>query len=219
MSESKTRTIKLYCPSISKLIQFVEWEEQRLDLGAIARSFGLDPSTLRLNGHFISRGVDLVSPSVTWKSLLSFFSAKGLSTGKDNTDALVVDGKLSKVGAKRAHEAHCSIETQEKGGKGRPELEVTNLLKNKRMKEGNSGRGEDCGTSISNGPGFKRKQLLEDLSLFKKLRINETCTGIGNDLSKSIRGTKFRCSSSMSGHMKRIREDEAIVAAPYKRIR
>ncbi|TXG54189.1 hypothetical protein EZV62_019445 [Acer yangbiense] len=98
---SKPRTIKLFCPSLSKLVELVTWDEQRLDLGSIAGSFGLDPSTVKINGHFISRGVDLVSNSVTWRSLLMFFSAKGLSTGKHDRDALVVDGKLTKVGTKR----------------------------------------------------------------------------------------------------------------------
>jgi hypothetical protein len=56
---------------------------------------------LKLNGYFISRGADLISSSVTWRSLLRFFSAKGLSTGKDDKEALIVDGKLSKVGTKR----------------------------------------------------------------------------------------------------------------------
>lgn len=98
---SNPRTIKLFCPSVLKLIQFVAWDEQRLDLGSIARAFGLDQSTVKLNGHFISRGFDFVSSSVTWRSLLKFFSAKGLSTGKDDKDALIVEGKLSKVGSKR----------------------------------------------------------------------------------------------------------------------
>lgn len=102
MAEKKPREIKLLCPSLSKVTtQLVVSDEQRIDLGAIARAFGLDASTMRLNGHFISRGVDLVSSSVTWKSLLSFFSARGLSTGKNNRDALVVTGKFCKVGNKR----------------------------------------------------------------------------------------------------------------------
>jgi hypothetical protein len=86
---------------VSSISSFFAWDEQRLDLGSIARTFGLDPSTLKLNGYFISRGADLISSSVTWRSLLSFFSAKGLSTGKDDKEALIVDGKLSKVGTKR----------------------------------------------------------------------------------------------------------------------
>ncbi|KAK2662681.1 hypothetical protein Ddye_001255 [Dipteronia dyeriana] len=101
---SKPRTIKLFCPSLSKLVELVACDEQRLDLGSIAGGFGLDPSTVKINGHFISRGVDLVSNSVTWRSLLKFFSAKGLSTGKHDGDALVVDGKLTKVGTKRSYD-------------------------------------------------------------------------------------------------------------------
>lgn len=95
------KTIRLYCPSVSKIAQIMACEEQKLDLGTIARIFGLEPSTLKINGHFISRGVDLVASSVTWKSLFSFFSSRGLSTGVHGSDALVVDGKLSKSGTKR----------------------------------------------------------------------------------------------------------------------
>lgn len=103
MSGNKPReiNIKLICPSLSKVTQVVAWDDQRIDLGFVARAFGLDPSSLRLNSHFIGRGVDLVASSVTWKSLLSFFSSKGLPTGKDQRDALVVTGKLCKVGLKR----------------------------------------------------------------------------------------------------------------------
>ncbi|XP_042516176.1 uncharacterized protein LOC122090606 isoform X1 [Macadamia integrifolia] len=97
---ARSRTIKLFCPSLSKLIPLVAVEEQRLDLGSIARTFGLDPASLKLNGHFVSRGVDLISSSVTWKSLLSFFSSRGLSTGANDADALIVDGKLCKAGTK-----------------------------------------------------------------------------------------------------------------------
>ncbi|KAL6549667.1 hypothetical protein OROHE_008398 [Orobanche hederae] len=35
-----------------------------------------------------------------WKSLTGFFSARGLSTGADNSGALVVDGKFSRSGHK-----------------------------------------------------------------------------------------------------------------------
>ena len=90
----------LLCPSLSKSVELVASDEQKIDLGFIACSFGIDPATLKLNGHFISRGIDLIACSVTWKSLLSFFSAKGLSTGKDDRDALLVTGKLCKVGNK-----------------------------------------------------------------------------------------------------------------------
>lgn len=103
----RKRTIKLFCPALSKATQLVVWEEQRLDLGSIATTFGLEPSTLKLNGHFISRGLDLIASSVTWKSLISFFSSRGLSTGATLSDALLVDGWLCRAGTKRKF--HCYL--------------------------------------------------------------------------------------------------------------
>ncbi|CAI8605672.1 unnamed protein product [Vicia faba] len=38
---------------------------QKIDFGSIAKAFGLDPSALKLNGYFISRGIDLISSSKT----------------------------------------------------------------------------------------------------------------------------------------------------------
>ncbi|KAF3435959.1 hypothetical protein FNV43_RR23051 [Rhamnella rubrinervis] len=229
MAVNRPRTIKLYCPSLSKIVQFMAWEEQRLDLGSIAGGFGLEPSTLKLNSHFISRGVDLISTSVTWKSLLSFFSSKGLPTGKDNDNALIVDGKLSKVGTKRVHEPEDAVNgfcytnvPVEVASIGEPAREDINLLNHKRRKESSSGcEAGNCGGCTYNGIGFKRKQVLEELSLLKKLKIYDVCTdmpGRGNEHSKSTSSSQLRC-SSLSGNMKRMREDEAIVAAPYKRIR
>ncbi|XP_021274481.1 uncharacterized protein LOC110409456 isoform X2 [Herrania umbratica] len=182
--DNKPTTIKLFCPSVSKLVPFVVWDGQKLDLGSIARAFGLDPSTVKLNGHFISRGVDLVSPSVTWRSLLSFFSSKGLSTGTDDKSALIVDGKLCKVGTKRCHE-----------GASRP-------------------------VSEWNGLGFKRKSFMGDVSLLNKLKINETSSDFqasGNNGSSTILSTPFKC-CYLSGSMKRMREDEVVVAASCKRV-
>lgn len=95
----KLRTIHLFCPSLSTIAPFLASDDHRIDIGSIATIFGLEPSSLKLNGHFLSRGLDLVS-SVTWKSLLSFFSAKRLPIGSADLDALVVDGKLSKIGVK-----------------------------------------------------------------------------------------------------------------------
>ncbi|CAJ1949495.1 unnamed protein product [Sphenostylis stenocarpa] len=198
MSGKKPRelNIKLLCPSLSKVAQVVAWEDQRIDLGFISRAFGLDPSSLRLNGHFISRGVDLIASSLTWNSVLSFFSAKGLSTGKDQCDALVVTGKLCKIGLKRMSiwlslfpfffeilmmcGRHDSLNFQSGIGKIMEnenagnikgiQPEAINLFKSKKLKESTSG-------DILNGQSCKRKQLLEDVNLFKKLKINEDKSG------------------------------------------
>lgn len=102
MFEERNVIINLICPSVSlsKVVQLMALEDQRIDLGSISRIFGLDPLTIKINGHFIGRGLDFIASSVTWKSLISFFSARGLSTGISATEPLRVDGKLCKVGTK-----------------------------------------------------------------------------------------------------------------------
>lgn len=106
MLEERKLIISLICPavSLSKVVHLMALEDQRIDLGLVSRSFGLDPLTIKINGHFISRGLDFIASSVTWKSLISFFSDRGLSTGISSTEPLRVDGKLCKVGTKRFHE-------------------------------------------------------------------------------------------------------------------
>jgi hypothetical protein len=102
LGKKRNREINVFllCSSLSnsKIVQLVTCDDKKIDLGYIAKDFGLDPSTLRLNGYFISRGVDFISSCVTWNSLLSFFSAKGLSTGKHDYDAVLVTGKVVNKG-------------------------------------------------------------------------------------------------------------------------
>ena len=100
MASEKGMTVKLFCPSLSKVVSYVAREDQRLDLGSVARTFGLDPWSVKLNGHFISRGRDFISSSLTWNSLLSFFSSRSLPTGAVDANPLVVDGKLCRPGTK-----------------------------------------------------------------------------------------------------------------------
>ncbi|RDX79469.1 hypothetical protein CR513_40096, partial [Mucuna pruriens] len=183
MSGNKPREIKvkLLCPSLSKVTQVVAWDHQKIDLGSICWAFGLDPSSVRLNGHFIGRGVDLVASSVTWKALLSFFSSKGLSTGKDHRDALLVTGKLCRLGLKRGHDSQDFqngiekvMEGENAGNSRGIKLEAANLLKNKKLKESNSDNRDKV-----------------------------------NDHSGSIACNQFTCSYT-NKNLKRIRKDEAI---------
>ncbi|KAL2319264.1 hypothetical protein Fmac_028233 [Flemingia macrophylla] len=217
--------IKLVCPSASlslslsktKVTQVVAWAHQKIDLGSISRAFGLDPSTVRLNGHFISRGVDLVASSVTWHSLLSFFSSKGFATAS----AILVTGKLCKLPHKREHDSQDFqngigkvTESENASSSKEIKLEAVNLHKNKKLKESNSGE-------ILIGQTCKRKQLLEDVNLFKKLKIHEDKSDSRDqvdNLSGNIAPSQFTCSYA-SKNLKRIREDETIVAANCKRIR
>ncbi|KAJ6334043.1 hypothetical protein OIU78_011038 [Salix suchowensis] len=194
-SSNKPRTVRLRCPSVSSTVSFFAWDDQRLDLGSIARTFGLDPSTLKLNGYFISRGVDLVSSSVTWRSLLSFFTARGLSTGKDDREALIVDGNLSKVGTKRAHDPQSASSMSNYRAEvegigvsiGGQQHQDINFLMNKRMKESNSGCDKSYQMPKWSGPGLKRKRSIEhQVNLLKKLKINGANSGTCPDFRGDI---------------------------------
>ncbi|KAL5998751.1 hypothetical protein ACLOJK_009698 [Asimina triloba] len=153
----KSRTIKLFCPSdASKLVRFVACEDDGIDVGTIARCFGVDPTTLRLNGHFLSRGPHLIS-AVTWKSLLSFFHSRGFPTGADGQDAIVVDGKRS-----------CG--SDERSGFAGPHNPSHNQI------------GNDFVSLDSNGGdvlGSKRKPWLEEehFSLLKRRKTDQCNSG------------------------------------------
>ncbi|KAJ0234113.1 hypothetical protein HA466_0276550 [Hirschfeldia incana] len=195
MGDEGWRKIRLLCPSVSKVIDWVAWNDQKLDFKSIAAAFGLEPSTVKLNGHFISRDNDLVASCVTWKSLLAFFSAKGLSTGKDGAGALLVDGKLSKVGSKRAHS-----DPQEE------DISINNLglNRNKKLKD-------KCSVEESLLSGCnKRKFLSEDMHSFKKLKLN-----MGDSLGRQ---SGVKCSFTSDG-LKRTREDDMIASTSRKKIR
>ncbi|OMO86864.1 hypothetical protein CCACVL1_09412 [Corchorus capsularis] len=170
--ENKARTIKLFCPSASKLVPMVAWDAQKLDLGSIARAFGLDPSTVKLNGHFISRGKDLVSSSVTWRSLLSFFSSKGLSTGTESA-ALIVDGKLCKLGTKMWEN---------------PIFVVSLLMKREKF----SGAHEPFQDGVGNTRKLQHDNLDSIKKSSKKLRNSSSDAGIGSKWSSLALGYKSK---------------------------
>ncbi|XP_011089083.1 uncharacterized protein LOC105170146 [Sesamum indicum] len=222
--EGKTR-IKLFCPSVSKIVQIIACDEQKLDLGSIARAFGLDPNTLKLNGHFISRGVDLVASSVTWKSLIGFFSARGLSTGANDSDALLVDGKLSKVGSKRSHglddSGNGTVKTNEQGyhrDSKRPQHVRCRLHSSANDKGSNSGQVDLVGRATG-GKELKRKWLLEDLSHLKRTKSDEAVSGLQERKdSCTSPNSGFSC-SFISRNMKRTRDEEMLAAYPLKKIR
>ncbi|EOA32377.1 hypothetical protein CARUB_v10015644mg [Capsella rubella] len=195
------RKIKLLCPSVSKIVEWVAWNDQKLDFRAIAAAFGLEPSTVKLNGHFISRGIDLMATCVTWQSLLAFFSAKGLSTGKHEADALLVHGKLSKLGTKRAHSD--------------PQEDLTcdgdlDLIKTKKLKLKYS-----VGESLISECN-KRKLLSDDPHSHKKLKfiMDDSFCGSG-----SASKTPVTCSFKSNEGLKRRREDDMIASAFCKKIR
>ncbi|PIN26203.1 hypothetical protein CDL12_01056 [Handroanthus impetiginosus] len=209
--EKGKKRIKLFCPSVSKIVQIIAWDEQKLDLGSIARVFGLDPNTLKLNGHFISRGVDLIASSVTWKSLIGFFSARGLSTGASDSDALLVDGKLSKIGSKRSHDP-------EDTGNG-----IVNTKEQGNSRDTKKPLREHCSgpldvTKECNGLSSKRKLWLEDETHLKKAKSDQIVSGILERKGTTSANCRFSC-SFFSKNMKRMRSDEMVAAPPLKKIR
>ncbi|KAI3667927.1 hypothetical protein L6452_42997 [Arctium lappa] len=215
MSESK-RKVKLFCPSLSMVAQLVADDNHRIDLGSIARTFGLEPATLKLNGHFISRGVDLIASSVTWKSLISFFSSRGLSTGITGSGALVVDGKLSKSGSKRSHDSVNGIPSTSDCGydnvNRKPPLEESNSIKKTKFKDPDVDKGNGK-HFISNA--LKRKQ--EDVSSSLK-RLKVDASGSQYTRYGTLSKTRLPC-SFLSVNMERTREDEMVLPASCKKIR
>ncbi|KAK4752606.1 hypothetical protein SAY87_021404 [Trapa incisa] len=162
--------VKLQCPSLSKTVTFEAGEEQSLDLGSIARAFELEPWSVRLNGQFISRGIDMIS-SVTWRSLLRFFTSKGLSTGKDDSEPLIVEGKLLTVGNKRTPDpegssVNCNV------GAGHEEKAIS-FPHPKKFKCSNFGKESSgrfsCGYMVLNKKRGREDDVIADAP-FKRVR-------------------------------------------------
>ncbi|XP_068665954.1 uncharacterized protein [Aristolochia californica] len=215
MSISRSRIVNLLCPSLSKLVPFVALDDHGLDLRTLAGIFGIEPSTLSLNGHFISRGVDFIS-SLTWKSILSFFAKKGYSTGKCPLDAVIVDGKFCDDTPRKAG-PQCNGDTGEGwrtedngvGSKRMPWLEDFNLLKRRKL------YGD---TSEQNNFGSKRKFLLGDTNLSKKGKV-ERCKAEKLLDASCVTPTAQFCHGGLSGSLKRRDGGELLLTAtPCKRI-
>ncbi|CAM8997443.1 unnamed protein product [Rhodiola kirilowii] len=222
MAEDK-REIKLYCPSTAELIPYTASNSDRIDLGGIAKVFGLEPATLKINGHFIGRGPDLIASSVTWKALISFFSERGFPTGADERSPLIVHGKILKPGNKRTHEPT-------------DDEQIIYCMDNSATHD-SSGRMHNVGVCLSkkrshiddraSKPCHKRKHfLLENLSLLKKLKIVETessklyegQSSAAHSLFVKPLKTHVPFSSYSSQKMKRPREEETVIDVTHKRI-
>ncbi|XP_049406604.1 uncharacterized protein LOC125870258 [Solanum stenotomum] len=217
---NKQIEIKLLCPLVSNMVvPIMVWEEERLDLGSIARIFGLNPFTLKINCHFMSKEVDFIASSITWKSLLSFFSARGFST-----HPLILQGHLSKLGSKRSHSPTlvdngllCKKDLNDEREKCHEE---TNSLSNKKFK--GSSRGNDrlynfasAGMSLN----LKRKLCLEGSCLLKRSRTDEYDEGLREEQVDFPNADRPLLCSLACEKLKRFRDDEMVVTTPFKRIR
>ncbi|RZC56342.1 hypothetical protein C5167_015194 [Papaver somniferum] len=237
-SDKKSSTVKLFCPSLSKLVPWViKKEDESLDLGLIANTFGLEPSTLKINNHFISRGIDFVSSSVTWKSLLSFFASRGLATGSSEHDVIVIDGRVCKPVTKRGRSNPLEIgssydmsrESTGLSNNTEGSMVDINLFKKIKTDTCNSGVCQPLSESSSGGHekikfnslAVKRKPLVEDINPLKKKKISESSSGRLNFpmTSPVVRSVRNCIDGSISGSLKRLRIDEMIMATPGKRQR
>ncbi|OVA01630.1 hypothetical protein BVC80_9073g65 [Macleaya cordata] len=207
VEKNTSRTIKLFCPSVSKLVPWVvTLEEQKLDLGSIAKTFGIEPSTLKLNG---------------------------LSTGTNDHDALIVDGKICKSGTKRVRSPsdfesrdHQTSDCNGLSSDRKPQVEDDNQFKKIKMNESNRGAHQLSDGDIigghedtkHNGLGVKRKKPMEDVHPLKKKKMNKSNSGSKTNLPITISSVRSAC-SCINGSLKRLRLDEMIMAAPSKRNR
>ncbi|KAK1306430.1 hypothetical protein QJS10_CPA10g01549 [Acorus calamus] len=228
------RTISLYCPTRSNLIIDFQTpkpsdEERGVNLGEVGRVFGLDPASVKLNGHFLSRGPDLVSRSVTWSSLLSYFSGRGFPDGRSVDRAVVVDGKpisqqkplFGCAGLSNSFQCEngdCSS-TNSTGALMKRKLAVEDPCTTKKRETiecGYSGpsnnflcKNADCSSTNIIGALMKRKLPVEDSQTPKK-RKTVDC-GYSGEMSGS--------SNCIAQHLKRLRVDDMFLAIPCKRTR
>ncbi|KAG1363439.1 hypothetical protein COCNU_11G002660 [Cocos nucifera] len=204
--------------NVGKLATLLIAGDRGVDLGAVGRALGLDPSTVRLNGHFLSRSPDLVS-SVTWRSLLSFFASRGFPSGSSDRDAVLVQGKPAATQG-------LQFSDLEDGNylsfKRKVRLENERPLKKKRVTEGNSCMLEVGDGQLSDDDSLciKRRLKLEDNNSFKKRKtaecnsdsINEQCK-LETVVPKT--GFSYGC---INEHGKLLREEETVPTIPCKRV-
>jgi hypothetical protein len=141
----KCIVVKLRHPGSERVLDFVATEDAKLDVGTISRSFGLNPSSVKFNDIYVSRGPDFIS-SVTWSNLLGYFLKKGYSTGKSEQDAILVDGKPCDLSGTWIHDNHLEDPNLYKpeevgaGGKRRIRFEdsmIVNVLKKRKILQEN----------------------------------------------------------------------------------
>ncbi|KAL1544601.1 hypothetical protein AAHA92_21429 [Salvia divinorum] len=161
--EGGERRIKLLCPSLPKAIEIVAVDDHKLDLGSIARAFGLDPNTLKLNGYFIATSPDHIASSLTWNSLIAFFTARGLPAG---AAPLLVHGKIA---SKRSHQVE----------------DAAGVIRD--TKRHHCSSSSNPGLNKSSGLCLKRKSWSEDESHPKRARSDEgrfSCSFISTNLKR-----------------------------------
>lgn len=226
MGMGKCIVVKLRHAASERVLDFVATEDAKLDVGTIARTFGLNPSSVKFNDIYVSRGSDFIS-SVTWIDILGYFVKKGYSTGKSEQDPILVDGKPCDPSGAWIHVNHledqnlCKTEDAGHGGKRRIPLEDSmnvNVLKKRKILEENFGGNkyynkradlEDAGEM-----DVVKKQMRfhcdSDVDIKSHLQQNEYIVQNGGD------SQNLNCNMELK---KRRRSDETLAFSPCKRAR
>ncbi|PKA54888.1 hypothetical protein AXF42_Ash000723 [Apostasia shenzhenica] len=164
----------------------------------------MEPSSVRLNGHFISRGADFVS-SLSWNSLLGFFAARGLPSGSSFSEPILVHGKPIPRSESSNWEVRDHLSLKRKGT-------VDNGSPPKKNRTQNI---DDDFLSI------KRRLNLDDDHPTKKRKITEINSDLPRKPSKLFMVSSksgFECSFAI-GTGKRFREDDTACSVSCKRIK
>lgn len=226
MGMGKCIVVKLRHAAFERVLDFVATEDAKLDVGTIARTFGLNPSSVKFNDIYVSRGSDFIS-SVTWSDILGYFVKKGYSTGKSEQDPILVDGKPCDPSGAWIHvnrledQNLCKTEDAGHGGKRRIPLEDSmnvNVLKKRKILEENFGGNkyynkradlEDAGEM-----DVVKKQMRfhcdSDVDIKSHLQQNEYIVQNGGD------SQNLNCNMELK---KRRRSDETLAFSPCKRAR
>lgn len=226
MGMGKCIVVKLRHAASERVLDFVATEDAKLDVGTIARTFGLNPSSVKFNDIYVSRGSDFIS-SVTWSDILGYFVKKGYSTGKSEQDPILVDGKPCDPSGAWIHvnrledQNLCKTEDAGHGGKRRIPLEDSmnvNVLKKRKILEENFGGNkyynkradlEDAGEM-----DVVKKQMRfhcdSDVDVKSHLQQNEYIVQNGGD------SQNLNCNMELK---KRRRSDETLAFSPCKRAR
>ncbi|XP_062229771.1 uncharacterized protein LOC133927354 [Phragmites australis] len=176
-----------------------------VDLARVGLALGLDPTTVRLNGYFLSRGPDHVSSAVTWRALLAFFAARGLPTGAHADAPVAVHAKPAAPPASDPTTLLCS--------KRKSVLEVEKCPKKRKPRENRSALSKPRDDLLSDEIilGLKRRLRLEDTSPAKKIKQLE----YSSDTQQPV---NFSC-SFVNGNGKRPPDEEMVTSLPWKRVR
>ncbi|XP_074568804.1 uncharacterized protein LOC141825313 [Curcuma longa] len=207
-AEARGRISKLFVcsadsPGNGKLAAIPVSDDGGVDLGAVGRALRLEPSSVRLNGRFVSRGPDLVS-SLTWGSLLDFFACRGLPLGASELDPVVVQGKPSIVPDHLCFKRKITLEDETPHKKNKFNQDKSSFI-----------RGREGDLDDTDSLCIKRKLKLEDDCLSRKnQKIIDCSSGVKHELFKPV--FSFGC---INGHGKRSRQDDLVPEFPCKRVR